>query len=73
MHPFYYDNFDAGILPAANKFSIDQIDRSIDPEENMLIYSREIYEIKDNEKRRELQDLILEAKKKNEPCIPVID
>ena len=73
MHPFYYDNFDAGILPAANKFSIDQIDRSIDPEENMLIYSREIYEIKDNEKRRELQDLILEAKKKNEHCIPVID
>ena len=72
MHPFYFDNFDTGILPAANKFSIDQIERSIDPEENMLIYSREIYEIEDEVKILKLQKLIIEAKNKNEPCIPVI-
>jgi hypothetical protein len=72
MHPFYFDNFDTGILPGPNRYCVDQIDRSIDLEDNTLIYSREIYEIKDEE-RRKLQELILEAKEKNEPCIPVID
>jgi hypothetical protein len=72
MHPFYFDNFDTGILPGPNRYCVDQIDRSIDLEDNTLIYSREIYEIGDEE-RRNLQELILEAKKKNEPCIPVID
>jgi hypothetical protein len=72
MHPFYFDNFDTGILPGPNRYCVDQIDRSIDLEDNTLIYSREIYEIGDEE-RRNLQELILKAKKKNEPCIPVID
>lgn len=72
MHPFYFDNFDTGILPGPNRYCVDQIDRSIDLEDNTLIYSREIYEIKDEE-RRKLQELILKAKEKSEPCIPVID
>lgn len=72
MHPFYFDNFDTGILPGPNRYCVDQVDKSIDLEDNTLIYSREIYEIKDEE-RRKLQELILEAKEKSEPCIPVID
>lgn len=72
LHPFYFDNFDSGILPGMDKFCIDQIDRSID-NENILIYSREIYEIKDKVILKELQNLIIEAREKNEPCIPVIE
>lgn len=71
LHPLYFDNFDTGLVPGKNKFCVEQIDRALDSD--IIIYSKEVYDIKDPDKIKELVELIKESKLKNEPCIAPIE
>ena len=71
LHPFYYDNFDTNLI-GINKYCIDQINRVFDSDDEIYIYTREVYDI-DNEHLKKLLEEINKAKESKEPSIEILN
>ena len=70
LHPFYFDTFDTGLIGYnGNRFCIDQINRYLD--DDLLEYTREVYEI-DSDKKQDLLEEIKKAQESKEHVIPTI-
>lgn len=68
LHPFYGDMFDLSIIPSMSMYCIDQIDKGL--EEDIMIYTREVYMI-DNVNK--LSGDIIKGLESKKPIIPIID